>query len=1704
MERIWDFVIKLLESVQRRRKLIVALSAVVVFVTTYMLILPAFTLEKDKAAEQGGFDVTETEQTETASEQDEQADEPESAEPEAPAAESEKADTPATENADGSAGESADDVTADKEESPAGLEYKSDDYTVAVTGDAVSSGDLSVEVREIDKSDRTQKKEYDSLYRDALTAVQEKKDGKLVSDFAFAKFYDITLKDGEGSIEPSDPVGVTISYEKELQKELRVTDPDKVRIIHFAENKDTGKITPAVLDSKNVDVAVKNNKMTETAFEADSFSVYAVVYTVDFTYSVDGEEYEFTIDKEKPVKLSELLKALNVVKDDPDTEFDEIAAFMGQIKSVELSSPELLSIDRIEGGDDGAAPDWLISSLKAFSSEEELTIGMENGDSFVIRVTDAQEIHDSTSSTIDVNKSYLICYESGGMYYLLKNDGSVDSSHTPADFENLNSTYCWTFNFVFEEKDREGTLTYNYYLIRPIDNKKMTIALNAEGQPLLQQSNNNVAVVPTDDGFRLLGYNNVKLDFVNGGFAAKASDGVIVHIYEMDTLPVYDYTVRSSDESRGTVSVAGGTTHTDTDGTHYVAASSNSDKKNAGTITATPVNHKNNSLRPWDTGYNQNKWLFDHWEQDGIALDRDQYPQTINTNSLPIPFNGSRLVAHFKQNPAYVVPDNEKEPSSFSDMTNWLSELTEKHYPLDEEATAKTAEVFDYENRIYRVDITSKANFDTFDGNLDMAFCMDVSNSMYFPSKLVEHRELQIYQINDSLWTKRWLDQSRDWNNPYYLVADESGTATVFKIYYQGGNWKAQDASRTTESDKSFIIGEEFETNWTKNVNPDKKHPFGAGDDDNSYYMIYNAGDNGRNRFYYLNQSFAGATSDLTVIKDTLAVAGAQSPQVRIAYNTFNKNLGTQRSDFVIVNPLSGINLDYASGGGTRPDQAFNDAVNFNWRGNDRYVVLITDGAPQGVRTSPGDEPKETTQEEIYDKVRTAAQQLKTQKGVKFITIGLSMDKVTSGKRLLYDLADTDQDGNKMFYMAESASDLPNILRQIIKTVMEEAVVYADVTDEVNDAFYPVDKLTGKPLSPGEMIDIEGRKTTDSAQAAGILQADGKTIKWINQPIDQRNGWHGTIYVKAKEDLIGANAVKTNGSAEVKATKYKIGGTEYTFDSSLVQDKLQSLIVRMQSPRVNVNELTFSNANTDWTVYLGTDVDPKTQLKAMYEEITVDKVLRPNGDLNYGLLPNDITDKRETETTSSTADKFRLAPVILELIKADNTLRAKYISGGSLNWDAFLTDILGDGVSVPYHPYGIEGEDSRIVIKLDKAIQSGEEEDLVGHSPHAAAVANDEDEVENYTLTVKFYPDYDHVLPPGQGGSSSENFRTGSYGTMYQGHSAGNETSTNTHIINVIKRILTLQKTDSDGNIINDPAAGEAEFEIYKKDQHGNIIEDSVRTVTTSGGAYTWDYVQPEEDQEVPGEYWADETTYYIRETSAPAGYAKYDGEVTVTLGISDAASAVQDYSHQPYSKPYIWTQAAEFLAAGDPAYVSVSGDTDITLAVKNDKSADIDIIKTDTDGNAIPGAKFSLAKGSQLQTDITVIRKGGSPDDPQDVIALENGVFTIPEGGVTILGLGKGTYTLTEVEPPAGYNKTVKPVVFTVAANGTVTYNNPEDNPAPRVTADHDNKEFIIQNEPGAALPHTGGIGTIIFYVIGSILVLGAGIFFIARRRAG
>lgn len=141
-------------------------------------------------------------------------------------------------------------------------------------------------------------------------------------------------------------------------------------------------------------------------------------------------------------------------------------------------------------------------------------------------------------------------------------------------------------------------------------------------------------------------------------------------------------------------------------------------------------------------------------------------------------------------------------------------------------------------------------------------------------------------------------------------------------------------------------------------------------------------------------------------------------------------------------------------------------------------------------------------------------------------------------------------------------------------------------------------------------------------------------------------------------------------------------------------------------------------------------------------------------------------------------------------------------------------------------------------------------------------------------------------------------------------------------------------------------------------------------------------------------------------------------------------------------------------------------------------------------DGTKLTGAKFQLLKGDST-TPIALIEVTAGEvyriATPAEIADAETSTVTeITTTGktVTINGLDLDeTYKLKETEAPAGgYNKLTDPVTLT--KNDT--------------TFVHAN----VKNNKGSVLPSTGGIGTTIFYIIGAILVIGAGVVLVTRRR--
>ena len=108
--------------------------------------------------------------------------------------------------------------------------------------------------------------------------------------------------------------------------------------------------------------------------------------------------------------------------------------------------------------------------------------------------------------------------------------------------------------------------------------------------------------------------------------------------------------------------------------------------------------------------------------------------------------------------------------------------------------------------------------------------------------------------------------------------------------------------------------------------------------------------------------------------------------------------------------------------------------------------------------------------------------------------------------------------------------------------------------------------------------------------------------------------------------------------------------------------------------------------------------------------------------------------------------------------------------------------------------------------------------------------------------------------------------------------------------------------------------------------------------------------------------------------------------------------------------------------------------------------------------------------------------------------------------GVLTFEGLGAGTYTITELVAPNGYNLLKESITVKITANAELdkcTWT-VESGDTPLTAGEDHLFAFNVENNAGAELPSTGGIGTTIFYVVGSVLVIGAAVVLITRKRMG
>ena len=231
-----------------------------------------------------------------------------------------------------------------------------------------------------------------------------------------------------------------------------------------------------------------------------------------------------------------------------------------------------------------------------------------------------------------------------------------------------------------------------------------------------------------------------------------------------------------------------------------------------------------------------------------------------------------------------------------------------------------------------------------------------------------------------------------------------------------------------------------------------------------------------------------------------------------------------------------------------------------------------------------------------------------------------------------------------------------------------------------------------------------------------------------------------------------------------------------------------------------------------------------------------------------------------------------------------------------------------------------------------------------------------------------------------------------------------------------------------------------------------------------------------------------------LNDNNATLTLKQNDGDHTFTLAFAD--SYVANKVGQDIVVTYTATLNENAVVAGNKNSATLHYSNKQTVNKETTTyTYEFDLLKVDgADHKLLNGAEFKLYDAENGGSVIKVVPVAGG-------YRVANGdetgaVDTIKvDGKVHISGLDKTTYWLEETKAPDGYNKLTerKPVNLTNGSNNTTLTSDTWSE------ADHG---VAVENNAGAILPGTGGMGTTLFYVIGGGLMVAAVVLLVTKKR--
>lgn len=485
------------------------------------------------------------------------------------------------------------------------------------------------------------------------------------------------------------------------------------------------------------------------------------------------------------------------------------------------------------------------------------------------------------------------------------------------------------------------------------------------------------------------------------------------------------------------------------------------------------------------------------------------------------------------------------------------------NHNVDQLNAAKTAEVEDYNHRIYQILLSAESHMRMYEMDpIDVLFVVDQSNSMLFPSGLEETGKTVTLNLNGNNNINNIERLNLDKRQMYYIISDPQGTSTVWALWYNGHSWIYQDASYYAKAKQNnqpgyqdpneraiFPENRSYQDQKSAEASGTRSNGGGLGyslvgsglgnyldkqTNDTLTFEIYQATDE-YNRLHYLEEALTNMIYELADVNSKNRVTLTEfTKEVDEANDCMGPLELTPANADALVAEVRSINTS----GGTRQDIALkhtyenhlnNSSQGFSGSPQDTYTILITDGAPvlssnSGIENlgSPNDAAS-TTANSVYAQIKGYAQLVRGKSTL--MTVGLGMDDVEAGKDVLEQIASNDE----FFCALDNAAELVKSMQRLLFDAFkpkESIEIFGDIVDEISNSFYPIawiEKGAGTStghqilvqdaardwilLEAEDWITLDGKyAAAGSATAAGQLlkKEDGTYyIQWLNEKLSE-------------------------------------------------------------------------------------------------------------------------------------------------------------------------------------------------------------------------------------------------------------------------------------------------------------------------------------------------------------------------------------------------------------------------------------------------------------------------------------------------------------------------------------------------------------------------------------------------------------------------